>query len=153
MDFGEEHDPRGCYVIDLKAGTHTWHNLPARPFRTLDITFTDPSGVSTFLDSLQLPGETCPNYQDSVVRVKVTAEQGVELDVASLNQALAVGGAYKIASVSQETKNQESMRDPELSETTMPLEALERWLKKVAEIEQDKADLVLKTAAELLSTL
>lgn len=126
VDFGEEHDQRGCYIIDTDAGTHEWVDLPARRFLTCE---THPDEVGQLIDH---PGNIAGfvGISDAIVRVKLqpTEEQVKRLDMAAMTQALYDAGAHYVAGVLMDVQRSDRAREATITEHTGPAEALDRWL-------------------------
>jgi DNA repair exonuclease SbcCD nuclease subunit len=130
-DFGEEGQPRGCWLIDTDLHTHEWCPVPAMEFVTLRADLRDAVGAQTFADSLAMPGDTCPDYQGAIVRVKYTATQDAAktLDHTAVKACLEANGAAFVGGIQAEVERATRTRDSNLDETVTPSAALDMWLK------------------------
>jgi exonuclease SbcD len=146
-DFGEEKDPRGCWIIDLDAGTHEWIDLPARDFKTCEIYEDELPRI------IEKPEEIAAfsGIEDAIVRVKyqATEEQAKQVDGGAIIKALQNAGAHHVAGIFPEIIKSERTRETGITESTSPLQALETWLKG-QDMGAHLKGLVLSTAEELL---
>lgn len=151
-DFGEEHEERGVYLIDLAAGTHECIPVAARRFCTLDAAITGPQGFEAFRQSLEaVDAEGCPDYRDAVVRVRYrcTEEVAKHADHAAIIRTLEAHGAYLVAGVYPEIERSERARAA-ISESTGPLEALAQWLDLRADVSGGLRERVTAAAGQIL---
>lgn len=126
-DFGEEHDPCGCYVFNTDTCEATWYDLPARRFYTWDLAAGEIQALTN--------GERFAMYdrtafaQDAIVRVRyrATDEQNRQIDQDRIRQAVLEAGAHHLAGVFPEIIRSERTR-AEVTEETSPLDALGQWL-------------------------
>lgn len=153
-DFGEEHDERGVYLIDLAAGTHEFIPVPARRFLTLDFGTPDECPQS-FLEALGRPEDWLDvganPVRDAIVRVqyRATAEIAGQIDQGRLVRALEEAGAHIVAGIYPEIECADRAR-AEISETTGPLEALGKWLDLRTDVSDGLRERVAATAGQIL---
>jgi exonuclease SbcC/exonuclease SbcD len=128
VDFGEEKDPRGCWIVDLEAGTHEWVDLPALRFWTVNL--EDDQDVQAWLDGLIGTGDDFEAAKNAIVRVKYrcSEELAKKVDHQAFIKRLEQENPHLIAGVFPEIIRSERGRETSLNETTKPLEALEKWL-------------------------
>lgn len=151
-DFGEEKVACGCFVLDLDIMTVTWHPLPARRFVTLQPgVILDQPVQESLLPILEKP--PTPDYvvADAIVRVCYSADERSvkEADHGAVIKALYDAGAHYVAGVFPEVIRSERSRQADITETTRPMEALERWL-ALQEIPEDMGTAVMAEAKKLL---
>jgi exonuclease SbcD len=127
IDFGEEKEPKGFVVADVRQGHAEWrfHKVAARPFVTIRADVRDEDDpLAVLLDTIADQEVT-----DAVVRVLVQArpEQEGMLRDADIRQALE--GAYYIASISIEIERAYRQRlGGDSPEELTPAELLARYL-------------------------
>lgn len=141
-DFGEEADPRGCYILDLETGAVEWYDLPARRFVTLDL-----SPFCSYADDPSVEEDV----KDAIVRVvyQATEEEAQAIDDEAIIRTLYELGAHHVAGVYPEITRAERPRAEGLTETTSPLEALDRWLELRGDLSEElRAE--VRAAAEAL---
>jgi exonuclease SbcD len=128
VDFGEEKDPRGCWIVDLEARTHEWVDLPALRFWTVNL--EDDQDVQAWLDGLIGTGDDFEAAKNAIVRVKYrcSEELAKKVDHQAFIKRLEQENPHLIAGVFPEIIRSERGRETSLNETTKPLEALEKWL-------------------------
>ncbi len=119
-DFGEERDPRGCYIIDLKTGYDEWVDIPAQEFLTLKYPNVEAL-CRVFDDASQAAGK--------IVRVKYRAHEGEvgSIDHGEIIKSLESAGAILVKGVFPEIIRSDRVR-AEITEGTKPIEALNKWL-------------------------
>lgn len=151
LDFGEERDPRGCYVYDTETGEAEWFDLPARRFVTLKphATLTD----STIQEAFQpfLAGAR-QQVRDAIVRVTYKApEETVRRgDHGAVIRLLEDAGAHLVAGVFPEVLREERRRDASITEDTGPEAALERWLQQRPDLSDELRAKVLDAGRTLI---
>ncbi|HHW13686.1 MAG TPA: exonuclease SbcCD subunit D [Firmicutes bacterium] len=132
-DFGEEHDRRGAYIVDLDTREVQWHDLPARRFLTIDLANVT-GGIRSEPTEWELD-----QVRDAIVRVcyRATEEQAKGIDHADIIETLYDSGARHVAGVFPEIIRGERGREASVTETTSPLEALDKWLALRADLSED----------------
>jgi DNA repair exonuclease SbcCD nuclease subunit len=148
-DFGEEHDERGCYLIDLAAGTYEFIPVPARRFVTIDLDVADIAWMASG-GAADAPLAGAP-IDDAIVRVRyrTTAEIAKRIDHGNLIRALEAAGPHVIAGIYPEIERSDRAR-AEISETTGPDEALAKWLDLRADVSAGLREIVLAAARQVL---
>jgi exonuclease SbcD len=119
-DFGEEKDPRGCYIVEMETGNIEWVDLPAQEFLTLE--YPDIEALrNVFSDAAQASGK--------IVRVKYRAGEGEigAIDHGEIIKALEEAGATNVTGVLPEIIRSSRVR-AEIGESTEPIDALNKWL-------------------------
>jgi len=111
IDWSEEHDERGCYIVDLDAKTVEWCDLPAKRLVTID--WNGPADM--------------PLVRDAIVRVRYKLNPEQPIDEAEIVAALQQFGADHVATIQPEIVREVRAR-AEVTESTGPMEALEQWL-------------------------
>lgn len=137
-DFGEEHDARGCYIVDTETGGATWHDLPVRRFVTVSRTLSVVEDIAR----LYADCETA-NIADTIVRVKYRAndEIGRQVDHQSILSILKALNPDNVAGIYPEIQKSDRTRSQGLREDSTPQDDLDEWLKLQSNIsEADKAD-------------
>lgn len=139
-DFGEEENECGCWIVNVTDQTAEWVPLPARKFYTLSLDISRPSDIDAGA------------VKDAVVRVtyRATEEQAKQVDHGAIIRALRAAGAFDVAGVYPDIIRDERTREASVTETTRPMEALERWLTLRSDLSEGLRARVLAAAAELL---
>lgn len=152
IDFGEEHEDKGCVLVELARGNTTWrfHKLAARPFITIDVdvrSSSDPyERVVAAIDRRDL--------RDAVVRVQVRAapQQAGDLRSEQLRSLVEERGAFHVAAVAVEVERGARSRLGEaasdLLEGVTPRRALELYL-RAKNTPEDRIAALLAAADEL----
>jgi exonuclease SbcD len=154
IDFGEEHEDKGCVLVELEKGSTRWsfHKLAARPFVTINVDVrnaSDPQG--RVVDAIGKRDLT-----NAVVRVLVdaTAEQATQVRVPEIQRMLDEANAFHVATVKVDVERANRSRlgaaSQELLEGLTPRRALELYLRSKNTPEDRIAEL-LATADELFA--
>jgi exonuclease SbcD len=127
IDFGEEREPKGFVVAEVRRGYAEWrfHPVAARPFVTIRADLRDADNPLTALLNAIEPHDV----SDAIVRViaQIRAEQEDLIRDADVRQALE--GAYYIAGISKEVERAYRQRlGGESPEELTPTELLARYL-------------------------
>jgi exonuclease SbcD len=148
IDFGEENEPKGFVIADVRRGGTEWKFQPvdARRFVTIraDVR-NEPDPLSALLVAVGKHDVT-----DAVVRVVVQArlDQGDLLRDAEIRRALA--GAYFIASINKEVERTYRQRLGGSSpEGLTPADLLARYLESKG-TPPERIQVLLRRAAEIL---
>jgi len=150
VDFGEEVEPKGFVVADVRRGKTDWQfqAVEARRFVTIRADVRQEADPTTAL--LVEIGKRSAEWTDAVVRVIVQArpEQSGQLRDADIRRALE--GAYYVAGVNKEIERAYRQRlGADGAEGLLPAELLERYLEsKGTPPERIKA--LLQAAEEIL---
>jgi DNA repair protein SbcD/Mre11 len=154
IDFGEEHEDKGCVLVELAQGATSWrfHKLAARPFVTVEVDVRNSpepqARITTAIEKHALVG--------AVVRVKVdaTAEQAVLLRADDIQTQLEAAGAFHIAAIAIEVERANRGRlagqEPDLLNGLTPRRALELYLRS-KNTPEDRLAILLAAADELLA--
>lgn len=88
----------------------------------------------------------------AIVRVvyQATEEQAKRIDHNAIIQALYNAGAHQVAGIYPEIVRSERVREASITETTGPLDALEKWLKLRTDLSNDMRARVAQKARALL---
>ncbi len=154
IDFGEEHEDKGCVLAEIARGDTRWHfhKLAARPFVTIAVDVRNSpepqARVAVAIEKRDL--------RDAVVRVKIEAraEQAPLLRTDEIQRQLEAAGAFNIAAIAIEVEQANRGRlgetDRDLLEGLTPRRALELYLHSKNTPDERLADLL--AAAEELFT-
>jgi len=154
IDFGEEHEDKGCVLVELEKGATSWqfHKLAARPFVTVDVDVRNSpepqARVTTAIEKHALAG--------AVVRVKIdaTAEQAVLLRADDIQEQLEAAGAFHIAAIAIEVERTHRGRlgdaERDLLNGLTPRRALELYLRS-KNTPEDRLAVLLAAAEELFA--
>jgi exonuclease SbcD len=154
IDFGEEHEDKGCVLVELEKGATSWrfHKLAARPFVTVDVDVRNSpepqARIITAIEKHALAG--------TVVRVKVdaTAEQAVLLRPDDIQEQLEAAGASHVAAIAIEVERSHRGRladaEQDLLNGLTPRRALELYLRS-KNTPEDRLATLLAAADELLA--
>jgi exonuclease SbcD len=147
IDFGEEGEPKGFVVADVRKGNTEWqfHPVAARRFTTIRVDVRDQADP---MDAI-LAAIDRHDVVDAVVRViiQARAEQEESIHDAGLRRALSA--AYYIAGVSKEVERAYRLRlGGDLPEELTPAELLARYLES-RDTPPDRVEVLLQHAAEI----
>jgi exonuclease SbcD len=154
IDFGEEHEDKGCVLVELEKGATSWrfHKLAARPFVTVDVDVRNSpepqARITTAIEKHTLAG--------AVVRVKVdaTSEQAVLLRTDDIQAQLEAAGAFYIAAIAIEVERTHRGRladaEHDLLNGLTPRRALELYLRS-KNTPEDRLAVLLAAADELFA--
>lgn len=133
IDFGEEHEDKGCVLVKLERGHTSWrfHKLNARPFITIDVDVRNsPDPQARVLLAIEKH-----NLAEAVVRLQIEAlpEQAGLLRIEELQQKLEDAGTFQVASVATEIERASRGRlaggDGTILDGLTPRKALELYLR------------------------
>ncbi|MGD9143818.1 MAG: exonuclease SbcCD subunit D [Dehalococcoidia bacterium] len=134
VDFGEENDEKGFYVIDIESGTggdrrvsFEFHSVKARDFLTLKVELEadDINPTATLLNTVSAQQE---KIKDAIVRLNVTLPAQIQgqLSGNEIREALKEAAYFTIAQdIQRETRLRMGERN---AEEIAPLEALKAYL-------------------------
>ncbi len=153
-DFSEEKNECGCYIADLETQEAEFIELPARRFVTVRL---DEAALERITRG-GAPDEAlalCIDLslvRDAIVRVvyRAAEEQAKRIDHNAIIQALYDAGAHQVAGVYPEIVRSERVREASITETTGPLDALEKWLRLRTDLSDDMRARVAQKARALL---
>jgi exonuclease SbcD len=149
IDFGEEKEPKGFVVANVRRGHAEWtfHPVAARPFVTIRADVRQESDPLTML----LEAIARHDVADAVVRVLVQArpEQEGLLRDADIRRALQ--DAYYVAGIGKEIERAYRQRlGGESPEKFTPAELLARYLES-KETSSQRIEILMRHAAEILA--
>ena len=156
VDFGEEKDTKGFYLVELdetlargqRLLEYNFHPLDVREFLTISVTVPDDESDPTqvILDAISRQ-----NIEDKVLRVDVTLPRHQE---GALNERVvreALHSASFIAPIQRHIIGQRRTRwEGEGLANNSPLEALTRYLDTREGLSQERKEVLLDLAKELL---
>jgi exonuclease SbcD len=146
-DFGEERDLRGAYIVDLDTGEAAWHDLPARRFLTINLEVGGE--IESILHECALHGQPATG---AIVRARyrATEEEAKRFDHAATIKAIQDAGAHYVAGVFPEVTRGERSREASVTESTGPIEALEKCLATRPDLSERMGRIVVLAAQTLL---
>ncbi len=139
VDFSEEKDPKGFYVVDLdpalpqgqRVTDYRFHTVNARPFVTIDVDIPsdDPDPTATIVNRIQ----QSPVAEAVVrLRIKVAADLDPMISDAEVRKTLAP--AHFVAGISREVDRTRTFRlDGQAVDGMPPRDALKAYLESSAE--------------------
>lgn len=154
IDFGEEHEDKGCVLVELEKGETRWrfHTLAARPFVTISVDVRNTSEPQARVaDAISKH-----KLEDAVVRVLVEAspEQAAQLRTSEIQQLLDEAKAFHVAAVKIDVERANRSRlgaaSQELLDGLTPRRALELYLRS-KNTDEDRLKELLAAADELLA--
>ncbi len=156
VDFGEEGQEKGFYVIDLEPGRppgdrlRSFDFIPvrARTFTTIDVRSRSGNPTEDVLKAIQ---HRAAEVTDAVVRVRVNLPAGQEalLDDAAIRRALA--SAHYLAGILREAEGGVRSRLGDVHiEALAPLGALELYLRS-KETHEDRARQLLEFGKQVIA--
>ncbi len=141
VNFGEEADDKGFYIVDIEAGKESgkrqvafdFHPVAGRRFLTLNVNI-EPDDADPTAAAVQAISEQAGSITDSIVRLNISlpAELESQLRESELRNALKEAHYFTIA---RDVKRESRLRlGSTTAEELTPLEALKAYLsaKKVA---------------------
>jgi DNA repair protein SbcD/Mre11 len=154
IDFGEEHEDKGCVLVELEHGGTSWrfHRLAARPFATIDVdvrSSSEPQArVAAAIEKRRLDGTVAR------VRIEATQEQASLLRTDEIQQALDQAGVFYVAAIAIDVERSGRSRlngaERDLLDGLTPRRALEIYLRS-KNTPDDRLAALLATADELFS--
>lgn len=152
IDFGEENDPKGFVVVDVKPDSTEWrfHPVAARPFVTIRVdagSTVDPTAAT-----LQAIADHDEPLDEAVVRVivQMAADQEVAFRENDVRRALRDAGAGFVAAVIREVERPARVRfGGRFAEEMTPRQALEAYL-DARQTPPDRKEILLRYADELM---
>ncbi len=152
-DFGEERDPRGCWVWDSETREHEWIDLPARRFYTIDL--RGDAAVQNWIERPGLTEGEAESVQDAVVRVRYRCSLDVALkvDTRDVRRKLLAAEPHHIAGINSDIIRGERARDASVTEATQPVEALQKYLAQRGDVVPERAEAVQRAAEGIIAEL
>jgi exonuclease SbcD len=150
VDFSEEREEKGFWLVDLQPGRASPQFVPvrARPFETVEVKPDDDNPTEAVLRALRRRGEG--RLRHAVVRliVDLTPRQEPHLDETAIRRALS--DAYYVAPIQRRLERATRERLPGLLGGPLsPLEALSRYL-EATNVPPTRRDVLLEYAERLL---
>jgi len=154
IDFGEEHEDKGCVLVEVERGATSWrfHKLAARPFVTVDVDVrnsSDPQArVAAAIEKHALRG--------AVARVRIEAgpEQAALLRADDIQQQIEDAGVFHVAAIAIEVERAGRGRlagaERDLLDGLTPRRALELYLRS-KNTPEDRIAALLEAADELFA--
>lgn len=155
VDFGEEHEDKGCVIVELEQGQARWkfHKLAARPFVTIEVDVRNSSGPQ--IRVMQAIEKHELNNAVVRMRVQALAEQNPDLRVDDIRNQLEKAGAFVVAAIAIDIertgRNRLGAEGGDLLEGLTPRKALELYLRnKTPALSEARIVTLLAAADELL---
>ncbi|MFC1905922.1 exonuclease SbcCD subunit D [Chloroflexota bacterium] len=132
VDFGDENDDKGFYVVELDTSKSTgarvlscdFHQVSARRFQTIEVDANTDDPTATVLSAINKKDTV-----DAIVRliIKVTEKNEPMINDAEIRKALR--GSYYVASIIKDVARERRVRiGNEGSQSLLPMKALEVYL-------------------------
>jgi len=152
-DFGEERDPRGCWVWDSETREHEWIDLPARRFYTIDL--RGDAAVQSWIERPDLAEDEATSVRDAIVRMRYRCSLDVALkvDTRDVRRKLLAAEPHHIAGINSDIIRGERARDASVTEATQPVEALRKYLAQRGDVPPERAETVQRTAEGMLAEI
>jgi exonuclease SbcD len=155
VDFGEEKDDKGFYVVDIDPGLpqgqrvteHTFHEVAARSFLTVsvDIPRDDLDPTATVIEAINRHF-----FQDAIVRVMIRVPADLDGLLRDADIRRALDGAHYIAAISREVAGEARTRlGKSHAQTLDPAEALALYMDS-RNLPKDRAKVLMEHATELM---
>ncbi len=156
VDFGEEKDEKGFYVVDIeqepesdkRRASYQFHQVTGRTFRTIDVDIQpeDEDPTATILEEIHRAEDAVNN---SVVRLQISLPEEAEGQIRDAEIREALKGAY-YSTVSKDISRESRIRlGGESVEEVAPLEALKAYLE--ANFSPERAEILLEYGEKLIS--
>ncbi|MSQ41252.1 MAG: exonuclease SbcCD subunit D [Dehalococcoidia bacterium] len=156
VDFGEEKDQKGFYLVELdptqprgqRLKAYTFEPVAARAFLTIPVSIDqdDPDPTETVLAAIRRH-----QVADKVVRVEVTIPRHLEPSLNERRIREALEGAFYIAPLERHLLGDRRTRwQGEALESAKPLDALARYLDTRQGVSPERKRLLLERARDLL---
>ena len=157
LDFGEEKDDKGFYIIDInihdgrKIVEHRFHKLDGRRFLTLEKTFDDGE-LNPTSSVLRLLADRQEDIKGAIVQLKLKMPESVAPLLRDAEIKNALKDAYYFA-INREVERQTRSRlGAECDESLSPMQALEKYL-AMKNVTESRRKELLSHAVELLAEM
>jgi len=134
LDFGEERDDKGFYVIEIETDTdktvsYQFHKLDSRPFITIDIKLEDDeiTPTDTVLTAINIHGSKLEN---AIVRLKLDLPEELENSINDNAIKEALSPSHNAVISRSIRRNTELRLTNQLVEELTPLQALKAYIKQ-----------------------
>ncbi len=162
VDFGEEKDDKGFYVVDIdpslpqgqRVTSYQFHQVKARRFVTIDIDVKpddlDPTAV--VLREVQRH-----SIADAIVRLRIKVPSELDAGIREAEIRRALSDAHFVASISREVERERTVRLGDQSvESMTPLDSLKAYVDSMSDSrgwsEQRKRELISEGEALISET-
>lgn len=157
VDFGEEADEKGFYIVDIETDRQTnrrrttfeFHPLRGRPFRTIAVNLEtgDADPTAAVLRAIRSDGEA--EVEGAIVRLQISATEEVASQLRDNEIRDALKGAY-FSTVAKDVKQEARSRLGQAAavEEIPPLEALKTYLE--ANYPTERAKVLLEYGERLV---
>jgi DNA repair protein SbcD/Mre11 len=141
VDFGEEHERKGFYVVDLEGGKLVaephFETVDARSFVTVSATPSTDAPTESVLDAIAKL-----DIADAIVRVRIAAPRDLyaAVDLDAVRNALAPAYDARIQPVYEQ--EEVSLRDPRFQGHLSEAQALEEYVRSEASFAADAEELL-----------
>ena len=149
VDFGEEGEEKGFYVVDLEDGKLAaeprFEKVAARRFLTIDATPSTDAPTESVLDVIAKE-----EIADAIVRVRVPAPRDLyaTIDLAAVRRALEPAYDARVHPIYEQ--DEVTIRDPRFGESMTEAQALEEYVRSKKSFAKD-ADELLRLGRELIN--
>ncbi len=150
VDFGEEDDERGCFIIDMDAGSYQWVELSARKFYTINANIRTADDIQALYNRLigKYGSEylLLSDFAGKIVRVKYRVKEDLAsmLDHSKMIASLQASVPEYIAGIFPEIETSERSSEASVTEDTSPLDAMAKYLDNKGISGEVKNDLLVK---------
>jgi exonuclease SbcD len=157
LDFSEEEDDKGFYVVDIEPDKETgkrqvsfdFHPITGRRFVTINIGIDSPDTEPT-LTVLKAIGEQEDTVRDAIVRVNISLPAEVEgqLRDNDIRNALKEAHYFTIA---KDIKRETRLRlENVTAEELTPIEALKKYLESRKDLSSERTKILLEHGEKLI---
>lgn len=156
VDFGEERDDKGFYVIDIEPDvlpnrrrvSFEFHPLKGRRFLTIEVNI-DPGDTDPTATALRAIGEQGDKVKDAIVRFEITLPAGLEGQLRNNEIRDALKETHNLT-IAKDIKREARLRMGKwTAEEITPLEALKTYLGS-RKVPSDHADVLLEYGERLI---
>ena len=156
LDFSEEADDKGFYVVEIESDKETgkrlvsysFHPVNSRRFLTIDVAI-EPEDVSPTDTILKAINEQAEKVPDAIVRLQICLSAETEAAIHDSDIRNALKEAYYFA-VAKDIRREARLRLGDwTAEEITPLAALQKWL-ETQNFTQDRNRVILEYGEKLL---
>jgi len=156
VDFGEEDDEKGFYLVEIEQDGQSgsrkvafdFHPVKGRPFRTINVNIEaeDADPTSTVLRAIHPDGED--KIMEAIVRLQISLPAEVEGQLRDSEIRAALKGAY-YSTVAKDIRREARLRlGQSAAEEIAPIEALKAYLE--ANFPPERAKVLLEYGEKLI---
>ena len=155
VDFGEENDEKGFYVVDITGGagvkrevSYSFHPVGARRFLTIEVALKpeEPDPTAAVLAEIEGRKE---KIKDAIVRVNISLPAALDGQVRYGEIRQALDEAHSSAVNRDITRETRSRLGSRTSEDITPIEALQAWL-DTQKVDPDRRKVLLEYGRKLI---